>query len=260
VVVSYHFRFYQMEELATLSLAVTIALQICVLSLLLWRKLQKRFPWFSLYIVYALSECIVRLAVSHDQRAYFTVYWLTEIGDVALTIFALRESFLSIFWPEIRLRWFRWVFWNCIVLAMAYACWEAWALPPKQAGRLMTVMLDLEFAIGAVIAMFGLLYAGAIKLFGILEHQRETGIIFGFTANATLATLGVIARSTFGTKVRMFTDFVPAIAYILAEAIWTRDLLLPERTLPEPRQTFEQMSEAIGRYTAIMHRYLGRER
>jgi hypothetical protein len=248
-----------MEALAALSLAVTIALQICILTLLLRRELHKRFAWFFIYIIYALSECILRLAVSHDPNAYFRVYWSTEVGDVALTIVALRESFLSIFRPETRLRWFRWIFWNCIVIAAAYASWEAWALPPRQAGRLMTMMLDLEFAIGAIVAMFGLLYAAAIKLFGILEHQRESGIIFGFTANATMATLGVIARSAFGAKFRMLTDFIPAIAYILAEAIWTRDLLRPERTLPQPGQTFEQMSEAIGRYTAILHRYLGKE-
>ncbi len=258
-VVSYPLPVSAMHILIALSLAIPILLQISILVLLLWRGLQKRFAWFFIYVLYALAECIVRLIVSHDQYAYFTVYWSTEIGDVVLSVLALRESFLAIFWPETRMRWFRWIFWSCIGLASAYACWEAWVLPPRQAGHLMTVLLDVEFAIGAVIAMFGLLYAGAIRLFNILEHQRETAIIFGFTANATIATLGVIARSASGTRFRMLTDFIPAVAYILAEAIWTRDLLRAERTLPEPKQTLEQMSEAIGGYTTILHKYLGRE-
>jgi hypothetical protein len=67
-------------------------------------------------------------------------------------------------------------------------------------------------------------------------------------------------RSAFGTKVRMVTDYIPAIAYILAVAIWMRDLLREERTLPEPKQTLEQMSEAIDRYIGIVNRYVGRER
>ncbi len=249
-----------MQVLTALSLVITIALQVCILALLLWRRLQKRFIWFFIYIVYAVLEAIIQLAVSGNQKIYFQVYWSTAIGDVALTVLALRESFLAIFWPETRLRWFRWVFWGCIALAVAYAGWEAWVFPPRQAGRLVTVILDLEFAVGVVIAMFGLLYAGAIKLFGILEHQRETAIIFGFTANACIAVLGWLTRSAFGTRFRLLSEWIPAVAYIVAEVIWTRDLLRPERKLPEPKETLEQMSEVMDRYITILHRYLGRER
>jgi hypothetical protein len=249
-----------MHIFSALSLVIPILLQICIIVALLRRRLQRRFLWFFIYVCYALCELIIRLAASPDQRAYFIVYWSTAIPGVVLTLLALWESFLAIFLPETQLRWFMWVFWGCMTVAVAYAVLQATVVPPRQAGRLMTVILDLEFGSGVIIAMFGLLYAGAIRLFGILEHQRETAIIFGFTTYATMATLSVVTRSAFGTKIRMVTEYIPAVAYILAEAIWTRDLLRDEQTLPEPTQTLEQMSEALNRYIGILNRYVGRER
>jgi len=249
-----------MQILTTLSLAITIALQICIAALLLRRKLQKRFLWFFLYILYELFECALRLAVSGNQRTYFMVYWSTAVPGILLTVLALRESFLSIFLPETRLRWFRWVFWCCIGLAATYAGWEVWASPPRQASMFMAAVLDLEFSIGTVISIFGLLYAGSIRLFYVLDHQRATAIILGFTVNASIAIFSWITRSAFGTKYRMLSEFIPAAAYIVAEAIWTRDLLRQERKIPELKQTLEEMSETIDRYTAIMNRYMGRER
>jgi hypothetical protein len=248
-----------MRILTVLSLVIPIVLQVCILALLLRRRLQRRFIWFFVYMLYALFEVIIRLAVSGNQGIYFKVYWSTEPVDVVLTLLALRESFLSIFWPETRLRWFRWVFWSGIGLAVAYGVWEAWLLPPRQTGRLVSVIIDLEFVLNAVICIFGLLYAGFIKLFGILEHQRETATIFGFTANACFTTLGVLTRSAFGTRFRLLSESIPAVAYIVAEAIWTRDLLRPEWKLPEPTQTLEEMSAVMARYIAILHKYLGRE-
>lgn len=143
--------------------------------------------------------------------------------------------------------------------AMMYAGWEAWALPPKQAGVLVKVILRLEFTLDIVISTFGLLYAGAIGLFGILEHQRATAIILGFTANSSIAMFGWITRSVFGTKFRTLSEWIPAVAYIVAEAIWVRDLLRQERELPHPKQTLEHMSEVMNKYIVILHRYLGRE-
>lgn len=249
-----------MRVLIVLSLAIPIALQMCILGLLIWRKLQKRFPWFFVYILYALLEAILRLSVAGSRNTYFIVYWSTAVPGVVLTILALRESFLSIFWPETRFHWFRWVFWGFIVITLAYAGWQAWALPSKQTTRFLSVILQFESGLDIGISIFGLLYAAAIALFGILEHQRETAIILGFTANASISIFGWITRSVFGTRFRLLSEWIPAIAYIIAEVIWTKDLLRAERRLPEPRQSLEQMSELVDRYIAIVHRYLGSER
>lgn len=249
-----------MLVLTALSLAIPAALQLCILVLMVWRGLHKRFVWFFVYILYAIIEASIRLAVSHHPTAYFRVYWSTAIGGMLLTVVTLRESFLSVFWHEATLRWFRWAFWTCLALAIAYGCFEAWAAPPRQTSRFVGVMLDVEFALGITIATLGVLYGGSVRLFGILEHQRETAIILGFTANYCIAALGVLTRSTFGTRFKSVSEWIPAVAYIVGELIWTRDLMRPERKVGRlSDETLEQMSVLVGRYIAMVQKYLGRE-
>jgi len=248
-----------MRLLNILALVIPIILQVCILVLLLKRRLQRRFVWFFVYVLYALLELILRLAVSGNYGMYFKVYWSTEIVDATLTVLALKESFLSIFWPETRLRWFRWVFWSGIGLAVVYGCWEAWALPPQQVSRLGAAVLDLEFGLNATISIFGLLYAGFIRFFNVLEHQRESAIIIGFTAIASIANFGWITRSVFGTRFRLLSRLIPAVAYIVGELIWTRDLLRPEWKLPDPGLTLEEMNSVMARYVVLLQKYLGRQ-
>src|SRR6185312_13922625 len=114
--------------------------------------------------------------------------------------------------------------------------------------------------IGTLISMFGLLFFGLIKLFGVLEHQRESGIILGFTINASIATFSWITRSTFGTRFRVLSEWIPALAYIVAEATWIRELRRPERKLPEPSMTLEEMNQALDGYIELFRRYLRSER
>jgi hypothetical protein len=248
-----------MRLLNVLALAIPIILQACILVLLLKRQLQRRFIWFFLYTLYILLEVIVRLAVSGNYRVYFIVYWSTEPVDLAFTVLALRESFLYIFWPEARWPWFRWVFWCGFGSAIGYSCWIAWALPPREPRLLVAMFTHLEFGLDVVISVFGLLYAGFIRLFGILEHQRESAIILGFTAIACLGNFGWLTRSVFGTRFRLLSGLVVAVAYIVGELIWTRDLLRPEWKLPQPTQTLEEMVGTMSRSVAILQKYLGRE-
>ena len=245
-----------MRILNVLALVIPFGLQGCILVLLLKRGLQRRFIWFFVYTLFSLLEVIVRLAVSGNYGMYFKVYWSTEPLETTFTVLALRESFLCIFWPETRWRWFRWAFWCGIGLAIAYSCWISWALPPREAVHLY---IDFEFGLGVVISVFGLLYAGFIRLFGILEHQRESAIILGFTAIACLGNFGWLTRSVFGTRFRLLSGLIPAVAYILGELIWTRDLLRPEWKLPQPTQTLEEMAGTMSRSVAILQKYLGRE-
>jgi hypothetical protein len=248
-----------MRMLTALSLIITIALQCYILALLLRRKLRRRFPWFSVYVLYALIECLIRLVVSAQVQIYFMVYWLTEIADTLLTTAALRESFLEIFWPESRQRWFKWIFWTCIAVTVAYAGLTAWLSPPHQARPLVAGIISFEVGVQSIVAVVGILYFGLIKLFRVMEHQLESGIILGFGMNASLAALGILARSAFGTRFALFSAWLPAVAYIVAEATWVAILLQPERRLPEPNISLEQMNEALDSYIAIVRKYLGRQ-
>lgn len=247
----------RMRALTVLSLTIPIVLQICIIALLLRRKLQKRFPWFFVYVCYALFEAGIRLAASHSQKAYLIAYWSTAVPDLAFTILTLRESFLAIFWSETKLRWFRWIFWACIAIVVGYAGLGAWLNPSQGLTRLSLVIVNLELGVQYVIAAVGLIYFGSIWLFRVFGHQRESGIIWGFGMKATLIILGVYAGSIFGTKLHWLITWLPALAYIIAEVAWTTELLRGEQMIPQPTASLKEMSDTIESYIAILHRYLG---
>jgi len=249
-----------MQYLTALSLALTILLQVAICVLLVWRKLHKQYPWFLAYIIYAFAECIARLVAARNPQTYFSVYWFTEVGDILFTILALRESLLVILWPKTRSKWPQWIFWSCIFAALFYIVWEIKFLPSRQASRFLAIMLDIEFGIDVIISTLGLLCAGSIFLFGLLTRTRATAIILGFTANASIAIFSWITRSVFGTRFRVLSEWIPAIAYIIAEIIWTRELVRPEQRQTEPTQTIEQMGDVMNRYVMILRRYLEIER
>jgi hypothetical protein len=74
-----------MQILTVLSLAIPIVLQVCILALMLWRRLWKRFIWFFAYMLFVLLEAVIQLAVSGNHELYFKVYWSTAPVDVGLT-------------------------------------------------------------------------------------------------------------------------------------------------------------------------------
>lgn len=249
----------QMRTLTALSLVIPIALQLCILALLLRLRMQKRFLWFFTYISYEIVTSALKLAVSGSPDTYFRVYWTTEIFDVLLTFAAVGESFLHVFSQEARLRWFRWIFWACMTIALAYAGWKAWAYPPAQADRLIALIVDLEFTFDCIIAVIGLLYFALSALSGITEHHRESGIIFGFGINAIIAMSGFLTRSVFGIRFRSLSEWLPALAYLLAEIIWLVELLRPRRTVAEPDVSLELISRALDSYIDLFERYLRRK-
>lgn len=248
--------FCQMSILTALSLAIPILLQICILTLLARRKLQRRFAWFFAYIIYVLFEAILRLASSGSREAYFAVYWLTEIVDVALTLLALRESFLAIFWPETRLRWFKWVFWICISVTLGYAVAAAWWSPPQQASHLVTITIDFEIGVQYLVAVVGMLYFCLTRLFTVWEYNWESGVVLGFGVYATLVSGGQLVRSAFGTRFAWISTWLPAVSYIIAELTWVWTFVQPERQLPKLDLTLEQVNEALDNYMAIAQKYL----
>lgn len=249
-----------MRTLIVLSLVIPILLQVCILWALFQRKLERRFRWFSIYIFYELVETIARLSVSAHFDQYLAVYWLSAIGGISLTLLSVWESFLGIFWLETKQNWFQWLFWGCVGFVLAYSGLRAWIDPPLAPTRLGAVLLDIEIGVQYLIAALGLLYFGLVRFFKVVGHQRESSIIWGFGANATITVLGILLRSVFVTRLTLLGSWLPAIGYIIAEIAWTRGLLRQEQKVPEPEISLDEVRFAMGKYTDFLYRYLGRER
>jgi hypothetical protein len=250
-----------MEDLLTkLSLAITILLQIFILRLLIKRQLQHRFFWFLAYIIYALIEEGLRLGASGSRILYARVYWWTEVGDVILSVMAVRESFLNAFREFTRLRWFIWLVWCSVGLALLYAAFRAWFSPPFHATRQGAIIIGLETGVDYSLTAVGILYFAVLLFFRIQEHQWESGVISGFTINASFAVLGLLTLSIFGKKFRVLNEWIPAVAYIMAEIEWFIVLKRPERKVSGSvrKPSIDDLTR-LDRYIKTLQQFLERK-
>lgn len=224
-----------MESLLTkISLITTSALQILVLYLLVKRGVQKRFPWFLAYIVYELCESGARLAVSGKPPLYFKVYWLTAVGGVIFTVMAVRESFLNVFWIHTRIRWFTRVTWGCVGLALLYAVLKAWLFPPVHGGWQTAAIIGSEVAVAYSVSAVAIVYFVFRWMFRIRGQEWESGIMLGFAIYESLALGGFVTRSIFGSRYRIVSEWLPAVAYIIGEVTWVLELSRDEPEVAPP--------------------------
>jgi len=219
-----------------IALITTSALQLAVLYLLIKRRLQKRFVWFLTYITYELCESAVRLAVSGNHPLYFKIYWLTAAGGVILTVMAVRESFLNVFWVHTRIKWFTRVTWSCVALALVYAVLKAWLFPPVHGGWQTAAIIGSEVAVGYSISAVAIVYFVSRWIFRIKGQEWETGIMWGFAIYESLALVGSITRSIFGSKYRIVSEWLPAAAYIIGEVTWVLELRRDEPEVVPPAE------------------------
>jgi hypothetical protein len=250
-----------MEALLTkLSFLLAICLQIFILHCLIRRRLHKRFFWFLTYIVYALVEEALRLGVSGNMTLYARVYWWTEVGDVILSVLAMRESFLNTFRLFTRFRWFLWIVWCSVGAALLYAAFRAAFFPPLHHTRQGAIIIGLETAFDYSLAAVGILYFAILLFSRTQDRPWEAGIVSGFTINAVFAVLGLLSISIFGTKFRVLNEWIPAVAYIMAELEWAVVLSRPERTTRNtmPSVRAEDLT-MLDQYKRTLQRFLGRK-
>src|SRR5579864_957863 len=205
-----------MEALATkLVLVLTVSLQLVILIILIRRQLLRRFPWFSIYIGYELVQDSLRLAVAGNRGLYFKVYWVTAATSLVFTVLAVGESFLNVFRLHTRLRWFTRTVWACVGLALLYASLKAWFFPPVNRGWQTAAVIGSEVAVEYSISAVVLVYFGFRWIFRIRGQEWESGVMVGFGIYECLALGGFLTRSIFGSRYRIVSEWLPALAYII---------------------------------------------
>jgi hypothetical protein len=248
--------------LTKLVFALSIGFQVAILVILIARRLKRRFLWFVVYITYELIATALRLSVAANKRLYFNVYWLTAIGGVLLSLMAVWESFLNVFWIYTRYRWFTRVVWIIVGLAVIYSAYRAWAFPPVHASWLVSLILDLELGVNYCFTAVGLLYFLFVRFEKIKEHQWESAVISGFTTIGALSIIAVLIRSVFGVRFEVLSRWVEPVAFILAEIEWAVVFSRPERVVPEWVRKREVTTDDLTRldqYAKVLERILGRK-
>jgi|SRR5579864_2373415 len=250
-----------MESLLNkVALVLSVGLQLTVLVILIRRHLLRRFFWFSVYIAYVLIEAAVRFAVAGNASLYFKVYWLTSAGGLAFLVLAVRESFLNVFWIHTRIKWFTRVTWGCVGLALVYAVLKAWFFPPMHGGWQTAAIIGSELAVEYSISAVAIVYFVSRWAFRIRGQEWETGVMWGFAIYESLALCGSLTRSIFGTKYRIVSEWLPAVAYIIGEVTWVLELRRdePEETPPAGISAVDELGK-MDDYIKVLGRMFRRK-
>jgi hypothetical protein len=231
-------------------LAVSAALEIWLVILLLRRHVPRNFPIFFFYVVLAAVATVARLAVSRWYTQYFYLYWCSEAVLLPLSLAALHEVFYWMFEGFYRLWWFLVPYYGTIALAFIFALVNALITPPVQAHPLISMILNVGVAVNFLRAVIVTLFFVLGRLMVVAVHDYAYGIMVGFGVTSAGPLLGYLLRSEFGTKVEIFTAHSAAVAYILGAAIWVAAFIRPEPDEGgwEPPMSPERMLEEVHGY------------
>lgn len=235
-----------------ISLFISILLQVANLTLLRMRRIEQRFKWFFVYLLYQVFELSLRLVVSNNRYAYYVVYWGTSALAVPFIFLAVRESFLNVLGAFARLQWLRRLFWACMGFAGTYSLVKAFFQQrPQQEPLFVALTLHGEQLLQYLVCAAALFFFTASYWFNIKKHQWESWVMLGFLANAILANFGTLTHSVFGTRFRLINEWLPAVAYIIGSLTWILGFIRTERkdqSRPPTDLTPEQILAEMGRY------------
>lgn len=209
---------------------MALALQSGVAVILLHKKLQRRFPMFTIYTFYSVVVTVVRLILlDRNPRTILLNFVVTETIYALLGLLAIYESFREIFEPFYRVLWFFPLLWLVIAATLAASISRAVFHPPVEAYRLGAIALSLEIGVRYVQGGIFLLCWGMLRFFRIRPLRYPLGIVDGFG----IAAVGILAasmlRSEFGIRFNTLFQFAPAVAYIVALVVWLFYLRGPDQ-------------------------------
>jgi len=223
---------------------------LLLLIILQRQGVRKQLPWFALYVMWECLATLSQLTLWLARRKlYYATYWWMEAVEIALTVAAVRESFLRIFQGFTRKPGFRWSVWTVIGAVVAYSAWKAVYAPPLQVTRLFTFVFGAEFlfrwgflGITALTAVLSLLMKEGIS--------REDSVVTGFGAAAGAFLLYLGTFSLFGSKYVFLTKYIPSVGYFVAVFWWIYVFSRPVRKFgfEELGMGPEEIRNALRRY------------
>lgn len=215
------------------------AIQVWILALLIKKQLYRRFPIFFVYTAGLILAGFVRASTSTTTQ-YFYIYWWSEVLIVALSVWAIHESFSAIFGIFYRLPWFRMLWPGVIAVVWGFGVWRAWVHPLAHFGRgrtmLMTAAIFSAYTIVGLVILFFLL----VRIVRVRWHLYEFNIVYGLGLSFAGEVVALLLRSEFGTRFNWLTKWSPPLTYFLAVAVWLAALL---RT--EPQIKIDRPPEAL---------------
>ena len=247
---------------AELTLAcVGVALQICVIVLLLVRRSYLDFCFFFFYLLFGVLSTVVNLAVRENPFYYFYSYWVSEALGILLTFLAIQEAFRSVFRNFYGLNWFRLSFPGVGILIALIAILRAIFFRPANHSPLAVTLISLEIAVGFL--QFGIfcLFILLVRFFHMRWRQHAFGIVLVFVLAAAGSLVAFLLRSEIGTNFNKMVRIASPLTYIIGVAVWIVTFLRAEplaEATKAPALTPEQMIAELRRRTKAVKGILGR--
>lgn len=246
-----------MNWIDTTLMISAFALHAAILGSIWRRGLVRIAPIFAVYIAYSFCTSMLQIILARgNYLVYFWMYWTSEAGAIVLSILAVCASFSNTFRYHFAPGWT----WRCLSviawIAFIYAAWKSYTHPPKDAGSIITAIVNVEygarFAIGAVFSLF-------IILSVWLQVSRtglQASIVSGFGIASCGMLLSSLIRSEFGTQMPTVMRYGPAAAYAVAQLMWLAGVLSPAETknriLLEPEEALRELKQ----YSSVLRRQL----
>lgn len=180
----------------------------------LWRKLQKKFPLFFIYILVTELVTITRLVAYRiiPQKSFPDIYWVSSLVATLCGILAIYEVFVRrLFTKFYRVRFYRYLFPAAAIAITGLAIFTAFVSNDRWA---FFATVDHMFTFIRV-ALLGLFVALMIVM-GREWTRYEFGIAFGFGLLTAVSFFTFALQSRFlhsGTE-------LPRIAWNITCLIW----------------------------------------
>jgi len=223
------------------------ALLLIVVSVLVYRRFYRQFPFFFTYVLSVLSVELIRFMVHRFRTSllqYFYTYWITEALEVALGFLVLYEVFLIRLFPGFNITViYRRLFPIVGIIVIAMTAWMFFGASSSGPSKIVAFVGASTLALSFCQVAF-LTFLGGLMLYMSREWRRhELGIAvgFGFYGAVKLFVTLELAKHFYGP---IKVEQIPAVAYLIAVGIW---LFFLSKSDPEPEETpiTEEMVEQV---------------
>ncbi len=245
-----------MKPLAVILGLVPPVLQTCLAGLLLVRRIYRKFPFFTVYTLFAVCAevCKLTLILLQQQNTlkYFYLYWALEAVYAVLGFAAIHEVFRYVFENFTSLRWFKLLLPAVAMLMLAISVLIAVLHRAVDMGPLEEGIFSLQIAVRCLqLGIFFLIFWLA-RFFDLDYRQYAFGIAAGFGISAAGILLGALMRTGLGLKFIIFFQYIPPVAYCVAVTVWLASFvrLEPEDPFRDFRHLFtpELFLQQLQRY------------
>jgi len=236
-------------------------LPLLLLAVLAWRLIQiqayKPFPWFFLYVVYAIAAGAGRFFVRNHAIFYFRTYWVTETGYLIISTIVLYEVFRRMGLARSRIWWLRFMFPMLVLLSAGLTTMHWYSSPSQVTDPRIAFIITLELGVQLLQGLVFVVLMILVPTVGLGWKQHALGIAGGFGVNATIMFLTTTKFSAFGTGFDFLWRWSAVVAYSIAVSIWLWFFATPDhpaKNAPIGRPITPEDLEEMQRYKEIIRR------